>query len=1276
MAEIKFAMWNCSGLLSGNSASEKVGFLQVCPSFDVLALIETHHQKLQDVQALLHIFSTSYTIFHTEATNDDPYAGIVLLVSNRLTTRDSSVLLTGRILNLKVSNGKEEFNLSALYGYTGTRATPEGLGRIIDLLSTSHSPSDRNIIMGDFNFVDNELDRTNKNISGMNNRDAPLARKWTDFVNAIDLSDPFRFLNPRKRMFSYVHTQHGAKSRIDRVYMNEEDCPSTFYYKHTMSKWPHRVVTFSVKEKTEHGPGFWKMNASVLNDRAYSLMVEATIEDIKGLNIEDPIERWLIFIETIRLETQVYCSRKRHHERRVKKQCELGIELLEQNSRLHDDVNLQIEYEYLRNKLNDWTRKQIDGHQIRMKTQPKFESCEPNIDFYANLEKKTSKKRVITHLIDRDGVLKTKKQDVLGIATNFYTNLFSSKHSDERVAFDLLGNVDKHLSREHKVSMDRHITKEELRLVVRKLKRNKSPGPDGILAEFYQQFWHLIEDFYFDFITEVENKSFPPEKNSSITSLIYKNKGDIGLLEYYRPIALMNVDVKILTKLLSMRLVTVLPTIIHKSQAAVYGRTIDSNIHMVRDIIDMVNKDDDEAALLFIDQEKAFDRVNHAFLYKVLRKFGVGDWFIHWVELIYSNASTRININGFFTGKIPLRCGVRQGCPLSALLYVMVIEILALQLRANSNIVGFTLGGERIVSVHYADDTVIKITQNRCFKEVYKELQRYEQATGAKVNYEKTQGLWLGRWKFRKDDPFAEFYDDPAIKIKWTSDNVKHLGIYVGNKDPVGQTFNEIIPKVMKRLNFWKPLKLPVLAKSRVIEIFHASKLFYAASFYSIPSDMEKVVMDAFVNYINFPRKKMVMSRMEMEKLRDFGGAKLINIKLKAATPKIHWLMKLLSDEDLEVHRLLFEKLVGSQTWPLTAADALFAETSYIKRCRIDNSFYSEALIGISKLELYKHYSDIRMEHFAFNPIFVTSTGDDMHDKTLTPFRGNRILANLRTYGDLLDATNTLTNQLLAAVRRKIDSIEHIRDNVESHLIVGMSDRKEYEFNAVSQKLIYSELIFQQSYDHHSSAKWVEELNEPVDWDKIWTTLHNQFYTEVTKSTIWEQIHLNFYTTYNFNSWFKELNPCPLCRKIPDDVFHIILDCQFTKVAWRRARRSLMQIIPIPPTRYEMAFGLCARNKQDEYPIALRNWITFSLRHLITLEERKMYKINTESDVVVKPSMEKFFAKFNFFSSSELKLKKLLYDFQGLPDKFEKIVTAGGAIADVIEGDYVWNDIM
>ena len=80
------------------------------------------------------------------------------------------------------------------------------------------------------------------------------------------------------------------------------------------------------------------------------------------------------------------------------------------------------------------------------------------------------------------------------------------------------------------------------------------------------------------------------------------------------------------------------------------------------------------------------------------------------------------------------------------------------------------------MSTHYMDDTTIIIKQNRCFKEVIKELGEYEEATEAKINYEKTKGLWTGSWKNRRTTPIEN--------IKWSSGDVKNLGIYFGNDNP------------------------------------------------------------------------------------------------------------------------------------------------------------------------------------------------------------------------------------------------------------------------------------------------------------------------------------------------------------------------------------------------------------------------------------------------------------------------------------------------------------
>ena len=475
---------------------------------------------------------------------------------------------------------------------------------------------------------------------------------------------------------------------------------------------------------------------------------------------------------------------------------------------------------------------------------------------------------------------------------------------------------------------------------------------------------------YFLFINKIRTHVFPGGKNISVIKLIYKRKGEIFLLTNYRPISLINVDVKILCKALANRLKLILPSIIHSSQTAVFGRRIDTTIHTIRDLIDLANKEDDTAAFIFLDQEKAFDRVNHDFLFKTMHSFGFGNNFIECIKVIYSNASSVLNINGFFSEKISLKRGVRQGCPLSAFLYVLVMEVFAIQLRTNPNIVGFNIEGEKIVSAHYMDDTTIIIKQNRCFKEVIKELTDYEEASGAKVNYEKTKGLWTGSWKNRRVSPMG---------IKWTSENVFNLGVYLGNCNPAQATFDKIIPRVRQRLHYWKHFSLTQIGKARAAEIFAVSRCLYATRFYTFPPSMRIDLQREIFNYVNFPRKVITISQTEMQKLKTQGGIKLLNLEVKSVAPKVKWLIEMVSRENLKQNLAIFTALIGVQKGNIRGKDIIFLRTEYMrKNLSTENVFYREALLAMSRYNTLKginSLTDWDQEHIFYNPLFLSKSG-------------------------------------------------------------------------------------------------------------------------------------------------------------------------------------------------------------------------------------------------------------------------------------------------------------
>ena len=177
----------------------------------------------------------------------------------------------------------------------------------------------------------------------------------------------------------------------------------------------------------------------------------------------------------------------------------------------------------------------------------------------------------------------------------------------------------------------------------------------------------------------------------ALLRLVYK-KDDKHLAKNWRPISLLNCDYKLASKIITDRLKQVMPSIVHSDQTcSVINRSIFSNLHLIRDTLDMINKTDETGILVSLDQMKAFDRVDHDFLMRVLSKFGFGPSFCRWVSIFYSNVFSRIICNGKLSAPVFLGRGVRQGCPLSPVLYFLTSEVLSNQIRKNRGIEGFLL---------------------------------------------------------------------------------------------------------------------------------------------------------------------------------------------------------------------------------------------------------------------------------------------------------------------------------------------------------------------------------------------------------------------------------------------------------------------------------------------------------------------------------------------------------------------------------------------------------
>ena len=181
------------------------------------------------------------------------------------------------------------------------------------------------------------------------------------------------------------------------------------------------------------------------------------------------------------------------------------------------------DYEYLKTVYTDLLKQETEGHWIRTRFNPRYEINEPDIDFLSKLERRSAQKSIISELVDDEGNYHTNTANLLKVADNYNTKLFTPSKVDHAKQQYLLKKVNKTISREDRVFLDKPCEKKKLEDVVNQLLQNKSPGIDDYTAEFYKKCWYLLKDKYLAYINTVRLFGFSDFKNASVTVLIFKH---------------------------------------------------------------------------------------------------------------------------------------------------------------------------------------------------------------------------------------------------------------------------------------------------------------------------------------------------------------------------------------------------------------------------------------------------------------------------------------------------------------------------------------------------------------------------------------------------------------------------------------------------------------------------------------------------------------------------------------------------------------------------------
>ena len=149
--------------------------------------------------------------------------------------------------------------------------------------------------------------------------------------------------------------------------------------------------------------------------------------------------------------------------------------------------------------------------------------------------------------------------------------------------------------------------------------------------------------------------------------------------------------------------------------------------------------------MVCIDFKKAFDTVSRDFLFKTLHAFGFGNSFIQWIYTFYENISSCVLNNGFSTGPFPVERGVRQGDPLSAYLFIMVLEILCIiSIRRSKDIQGITVGIKEIKLGLFADDLTGFLRNDHSLIKFMEPVEVFGECLGLRINFDKSEVMIQG----------------------------------------------------------------------------------------------------------------------------------------------------------------------------------------------------------------------------------------------------------------------------------------------------------------------------------------------------------------------------------------------------------------------------------------------------------------------------------------------------------------------------------------------------
>lgn len=869
-------------------------------NFDVILLQETH-SSVVDCDKWINEWGGLGYFSHGD--NMSRGVGILLKPNSGLGIDHTFADKDGRFLTLELDFNGSSVTIGNFYGPNNdnTRAIEDFLSKIDEYENPTV------IIGGDFNFCLNiTKDRESKAKRVANND--KCRQVLEKYMIDKDLVDLWRVLHPQKRDYTCLRTNPPSKSRIDMFLTSK----NVLYTKGNPTAdiknsylTDHKMISISVNVPSiEMGRSYWKFNNDLLKDETFTTMVRQKIPEIVTENRSSTLSSVVLFetlLCVLRGYIIQYASRKKRESFETLESLEEEIQVLQDNESA--DVR---EVEALLRKRDTLIQEMTSKRMFRSKARWRS-SAETGSRYFHQLGKRNSVKNIVKALFVRDRqqggqeVMTSDTNDMLEEGRMFFNDMYKKRPLTGELHSFVEGLAS--LSEEDAEYCNGPINMEELTITVFAIRNNSSPGPSGYTGEFYKFFWTELKLMVHNVCCEIfEQGKMPVSIKRSVTILIPKRGKDSRKITNLRPISLLNTLYKLITKCLANRLARIVKKVINADQTGfIKGRYIGENIRLLLDLKDYCYSHKISALLLACDVAKAYDCVDWQYLRQVIDKIGLGGNFLRWVDVLYDTdpnfpATASVQINGKLSREYTIQRGLRQGCPLSCILFLMAFEPLLERIRKSDEVQGINIDQTAVKLTSYCDDvTVILDGSEESMSECLRIFDQFKGISGLELNLEKTQAFWVGYGAPLKP-PIC-----PSLNIQWPRGHLEVLGVKIPN-DPKTNiaklNYETKFESIVARFTPWNGRGLTPYGRIHLIKSEIISQLVYLMSVLPNPAqDFIKKVEAASFKFV-WGGKRDRIKRATLKAKYKEGGLQFPDLLTQSQSLKIAWIKKYLDEEN------------------------------------------------------------------------------------------------------------------------------------------------------------------------------------------------------------------------------------------------------------------------------------------------------------------------------------------------------------------------------------------